>query len=457
MIEYSLKIDPLAWGLMLFLAGLGLVVPANAGDWLTLVDETSTRLVADVAVGTGDTFEKDIISGDVDKDGDPDLLVARKIRFSTQGGKANVLFMNEGGVMTDRTAALAPDLLDLTDDRDIVLADLNGDTWLDIVTVTTFLEQPRIYMNLGLNASQEWLGFDYDVTDGRLPTFTPGPKFCAVGVGDVTGNGALDLYYVDYDSPLEDRLLINNGSGFFTDETSTRLTAAMVDSVFGTDAHIVDMNDDTFLDIVKNNASGPSGKAPDVRILYNDGTGNFVRMDFVYTDAPYMIEVADLDGNGRPDIYVVDDAQDVVLYNTSNDSNGNAQFAVQSVTGSPNTAGFGGNSKIADMDLDGILDIVVADVDTDIPGCDRQLTVLEGQGTLPNVSYLDPLAGGSRPWTPNGVFDIEVLDIDGDNSPDLWIGTCAGNKIFMNTALAPTIFLDGFESGDLSAWSANQP
>lgn len=438
-------------------AAAGLVPAAHAGDWLTLVDETSTRLVADSAVGADDTFEKDLISGDVDKDGDPDLLVGRKVRFSTAGGKSNVLFMNENGVMTDRTATLAPDMLDETDDRDIRLVDVDGDTWLDVVTVTTFLEQPRIYMNLGEDSEGSWLGFDYDATDGRLPAFSPGPKFCAVGVGDVTGNGAPDLYFVDYDSPLEDRLLINNGSGFFTDETSTRLTSAMVESAFGTDAHILDMNGDTFEDIVKNNASGSTGSAADVRILYNDGTGNFVRMDMVYTDAPYMVEVADLDENGRPDIYVVDDLQDVVLYNTGNDGSGNAVFTEQAVTGSPNTEGFGGNTKIADLDLDGLLDILVADVDTDIPGCDRQMTVLQGQGTLPNISYSDPLAGTPRAWTPTGVFDIEVIDIDGNGVPDVWMGICDGNRIFMNTAEAPTVFTDGFESGDTSAWSLTFP
>ncbi len=445
------------WSLTAVLAWAGLVWPAQGGDWLTLVDETPTRLVADVSVGAEDTFEKDLISGDVDKDGDPDMLIARKVRFSTPGGKANVLFMNENGVMTDRTATLAPDMLDETDDRDIRLVDVDGDTWLDVITVTTFSEQPRLYMNLGEDAGGTWLGFDYDATDGRLPVFSPGPKFCAVGIGDVTGNGAPDLYFVDYANDLEDRLLINNGSGFFTDETSTRLTAAMVDSAFGTDAHILDINGDTFEDIIKNNASGTSGAAPDVRVMYNDGTGNFIRMDEIYTDAPYMIEVADLDKNGRPDVYVVDDGQDAVLFNTGNDGAGNAIFVDQSVTGSPTTQGFGGNTKIADMDLDGLLDILVADVDTDIAGCDRKLAVLQGQGDLPNITYTDPLAGAARSWTPTGVFDIEVMDIDGNGVPDVWMGTCDGNAIFMNTAVVPSLFTDGFESGDTTAWSLTFP
>ena len=139
---------------------------AVAGDWVTFVDETTSRISADPSVGVNDIREKDLISGDVDKDGDADLIVVRKIPFTNPGGFRNVLFMNEDGVMTDRTSTLAPDFLDPTDDREVELADVDGDTWLDIITAGTFEEQPRILMNLGEFAGV-WQGFDYDAD--RLP------------------------------------------------------------------------------------------------------------------------------------------------------------------------------------------------------------------------------------------------------------------------------------------------
>ncbi|MCP3977273.1 MAG: hypothetical protein GY720_22520 [bacterium] len=61
--------------------------------------------------------------------------------------------------MTDLTATLAPDFLDPTDDRDVELADLDGDGWLDIITAGTFHEQPRILINLGEDESGVWRGF----------------------------------------------------------------------------------------------------------------------------------------------------------------------------------------------------------------------------------------------------------------------------------------------------------
>lgn len=450
--------------------GGGLLVPTAAvgGDWVTFTDETDTRLSADPTVGVNDIQEKDLATGDVDQDGDTDLIVARKIPFTNPGGFRNVLFMNEDGVMTDQTATLAPDFLDLTDDREVDLADVDGDGWLDIITAGTFHEQPRILMNLGEDGKGNWRGFTYD--QSRLPHLeTPqgnGPFFCGLGVGDVTGNGRPDLYFADYggqaglpdSADMEDRLLINDGSGFFTDQTEARLTPQMVDSTFGTDADIADMNGDGFNDVIKSNSSGSGagidkslGTVPAVSILYNDGTGNFDFMDIIYTASPYMVEPADFTQDGRLDLIVVDDGQDSYMINTGNDGSGHAQFTTSSVVG-PLTQFFGGNISIADLDNDGVLDVMIADVDTDIPGCSRQLVILQGQGTPPDVSFADPLAGSSRPWTPQGVYDIQALHINDDGVLDLWISTCTGTLIFMGDSGG--IFLDGFESGSTSAWSS---
>ncbi|MEE8287218.1 MAG: VCBS repeat-containing protein, partial [Gammaproteobacteria bacterium] len=135
---------------------------AFAGDWIEYTNETPARLIADSTLGANDTKEKDYAWGDVDRDGDIDLVVVRKEIGSTLGRHRNVLFMNEDGALTDRTddyATAADDggqgFLDLTNDRDVALVDVDGDGWLDIVTVTTLgqglpktISHPRIYLNL---------------------------------------------------------------------------------------------------------------------------------------------------------------------------------------------------------------------------------------------------------------------------------------------------------------------
>ncbi len=435
------------------LVGGVMATSAMAQDWVTFADETATRLSAATGLGTSDPEEKDLISGDVDRDGDFDMIVARKVPFSTPGGKRNVLFLNINGVMTDQTSTLAPDFLDETDDRDVVLVDVNNDSWLDVVTVTTFAEQPRLYMNLGEDGSGVWLGFDYQPADNRLPTFSPAPQFCAVGFGDVTGDERPDLFFVDYSNGTEDRLLINDGAGFFTDETSLRMTEDMSSSSFGTDGHIVDLNDDGWNDIVKCNTLG----GPGVEAIYNDGTGSFDFMETIDSSSPYMIETGDFTNDGVVDVFVVGDGQDLSKRNLGNDAQDHAEFSSDTVTNSPNTSGLGGNVKLADMNNDGLLDALIADVDTDFTGCDRQFTMLRANGTPPNITFSDPFNGADRNFTREGVFDIEAIDINGDGRLDLWIGACDGNHIFINTTPVSLPFVDGFESGNLSAWDATEP
>jgi hypothetical protein len=149
-------------------------------------DETAARLVAAAGVGAADPDEKAFAWGDVDHDGDVDLVVARKQPFTTTGKRRNVLLLNESGVLVDRTAQYAAQSdvpLDLgfltpTNDRDILLADLDRDGWLDAVTAATesdgdpqHIAYPRVYVNRGEDAGG-WRGFRHEAA--RIPPMLSG-------------------------------------------------------------------------------------------------------------------------------------------------------------------------------------------------------------------------------------------------------------------------------------------
>ena len=155
----------------LLLLATTITAPSLRAQWVSFQDQTTARLAASNALVAGDTQEKDYDWADLDKDGDIDLVIVRKQPFTSGGHFQNVLLMNEGGVLTDRSATLtnatvpgSTAFLDATNDRDVVIADINGDTWDDVITCTTltagqaqYIRVPRVYINLGMSGGT-WQG-----------------------------------------------------------------------------------------------------------------------------------------------------------------------------------------------------------------------------------------------------------------------------------------------------------
>lgn len=431
---------------------------------------------------TSDADEKDIASGDLDKDGWVDLVIVRKEPYTTTGKRVNYLLMNQNGVLVDRTAQYAVDsdvagdfgFQTPTNDRDVQLVDVDGDGWLDVVTATTLsstdpkhVSHPRIYHNKG-SIGGVWQGLRFE--NARIPQLTAigsgvpmTPALCAVAVGDVTGDGAPDLYLVDYTyttPDLNDRLLINDGNGFFTDSLETRMTATMLASGFGTSGQIVDINGDGRRDIVRGMSGG-------ITAAYNNpanqGFFNLFQND-VGTGAPYHVDTGDLNQDGRPDIIGSDDGIDFYRYNTGNDALGrviwgpykNYQFL------SNGDDGIGGNNMVVDLDGDGWNDTIHADVDVDIPGCERRMHIYHNPGgaigsqiTLREESQLATSGGwkgavGLTAADLGGTYDFAVFDLDNDGDKDLVLGRCSGVFVWLNQKFQPptwTLFCAGDGSG----------
>jgi len=434
------------------------VVPALPAQWVTFQDQTSTRLVASAALGSADPQEKDYAWADFDQDGDIDLVVVRKSPFTTGGHFPNVLLMNENGVLTDRTSTLASastvpgsqGMLDATNDRDVVCADVNGDGWIDLVTATTltasqpqYIRVPRVYLNQG-SVLGVWQGFLYD--DALRISDTPWNgehRFCSVAAGDVDGDGDIDIYFGDYQqggtraADIDDRLLINNGSGYFTDESSARMTFQMLESSFGMKVAMVDMNNDGRLDILKDDALNAPQQ---VSISYNNpaSVGTFNIYQQAYGNAPYHFAVGDLNNDGLMDMCFSDDAQDRYKLGTGI-AGGQLTFGPDvafSYAGGGSDDGFSGNSLIIDLDNDGFRDAIICDVDVDIAGCGRRCHIFRNLGNVPNVTMQEEIVGGAIGGIPLanlvGSFDAAVFDINGDGWNDMVLGRCTGTQVWIN-------------------------
>lgn len=420
------------------LVTLALILPLSGqAQWLDWDIQTDSRLQL-TSVATSDDEEKDIWPADLNKDGWTDVIVVRKEPFSapTEPAKSDLLLINQEGVLVDLTAELAPEFISNPSfARDVYTVDVDGDTWDDVVIVNTFNQQPMLYMNLGEDASGNWLGLA-DESNLRLPTLTSDqPLICAVWAGDLTGNGAQDLYFVNYrvnsgGGTAKDFLLINDGNGFFTDEGASR-AGNLLNSAFGTAGQIHDMDGDGDLDIIKNTTlyDVSPWNARGVIVLFNDGTGNFPNwQNLVPNASPYMFEIVDFNGDGLLDLYVVDDGSDKILTATSHTPDSNLDFNTVNL-GFSSSNGFGGNVHAADLDLDGDLDVVVSDVDVDIPPCNssRRMAIYENV----NGTFSDPYGNTAFDWVTNS-YDVALLDINNDGLIDVFSGKCAGYDVIMS-------------------------
>ena len=458
----------------------GLAAPSLAqfnDQWLTLNDETTTRLPGGAFSVSDINHEVDLDWADLDQDGFTDLVVVRKQPFTSTGRRTNILLMNEGGTLVDRTAqyASASDVggdqgfLTPTNDRDVIISDFNNDGWLDLITATTLSDglpkhigHPRVYMNLGNDGGGNWLGFRHE--DARIPqmfSFSTGnpenPRFCSVAAGDVTNDGFADLYFGDYDSSgaggsgqpagkdMNDRLLINDGNGFFTDESQLRMTNQMLASAFGNSVEIADYNQDGFNDVLKDT----SLNAPQyVAISYNNPSnpGVFNLFDDFHFNAPYHTSNGDLNNDGRIDVVITDDGADRMRINMGNDAFGRVNWSNSKTFDflSGGDDGFGSNNLIVDLDGDGWEDILIADVDVDIGGYNRRLHIYHNRTTTvgtQNVVLREERQTSGGGWigavglTTNelrGTHDVAAFDIENDGDIDLVIARKDGTQVYTN-------------------------
>lgn len=434
--------------------GLSLTpIRAQSIDWAEFTRDDS-RISAGNAVGLGDVQEKDYATGDFDRDGWIDLICVRKQPFTTTGRYRNVLFMNRGGVLTDETAlyAVTTDIpgdngfLTPTNDRDVAVGDFDGDGWLDFVTATTFspgqpkaVSHPRIYMNLG-EVGGVWQGFVHQ--EARIPDWGTYPNMCGVAVGDVTGDGFPDIYFSHYEQQaqvdLNDRLLINDGTGFFTDESSARMTPEMRGSSFGTSAVIDDMNGDGVQDVISVSGSGQTGGLTRSSIAYNNpnNEGFFSTLQEPYSGAPYHTATGDLNADGRQDMILSDDQEDRYLLNEGNDVFGRVDWGPARVFNTDD--GFGSNNYIIDLNGDDFAEAIICDVDVDLGGCDRRLHIYHNRGgTVGGVVSLVEERSGSTFGAQGlpalrGTHDVAIFDIDNDGDRDMVVGRCSGTRVYLN-------------------------
>ncbi len=247
----------------------------------------------------------------------------------------------------------------------------------------------------------------------------------AVAIADVNGDGKPDLIVADCGANNQSNcaggsigVLLGNGDGTF----GTAAVTSLAPYGGATSVAVADVNGDGFPDLIVATGSNTAGL---VGVLLNDGTGKFPTVATYSSGglSPLALAVADVNGDGKPDVVVANQWTD------NTDTSSNVSVLLNDGTGKFSTAvayGTGGffpdSVAIADINGDGKVDLVVANSSVGATGGLGNVGVLLGNG---DGTFGTAVAHPSGSY---GAASVAVADVNGDGKPDIVVANCSSTS-----------------------------
>ncbi len=344
----------------------------------------------------------------------------------------------------------APTMLDLHFASRIALGDVDADGDLDIV-IATLEDRTSLPVRRHRLLRNDGAGIFTDVTAAQMPLMT----VCLaqdVALSDVDLDGDLDLLVAQaaITDPLRDalaldpvclqnRLLLNDGAGNFTEAQGRISNAQYVTAAFA----VADFDGDGDPDMLTcnrpygNRGGSWSGQN---RYFENDGTGTFIeRANHLPADnnVERCAEVGDIDGDGDLDVVFStgtlgsSGGNGVAAYR----NDGTGRFALVAMPWPQSREA----QRLALLDAEGDGDLDVAVMVLDLFGSPRVRTLAlllnDGTGAFQDgtvAAFGDP--SQPLPYTSSleTSGDVEALDIDGDGDLDLALAANPISRLFRN-------------------------
>jgi trimeric autotransporter adhesin len=426
------------------------------------ISASSFAAKVDFATGTNPIS---VTIGDLDKDGKPELVTA-----NFYSGTVSVLRnLIASGSISGASFAAKVDFAAGTHPYCVALGDIDGDGKREMVVANQGSASVSVFRNTATPGSVTSASFAAKVN------FATGTNPYSVAIGDIDGDGKMDLAIANYTSNTVSVLRNTSVSGAITAASF----ASKIDFTTGTSPYGVSMGDidgDGKVDLAVVN----SGSAT-VSVFRNTATSGAItggslatKVDMITGSSPRSLAIGDMDGDTRPDIVVANLTANTVSVIRNNPSlqpptitsvsppNAAPGTSVTitgtnfNTTSANNIVYFGATRATVSMASATTLNVTVPVSATFMPvSVTDAATSLNANSRYPflptynNSAYLSgtvnfspkvDFAVGTNPYS------VAIGDLDGDGKPDVAVVNNGANSVsvFRNTSVSGTIAAGSF-------------
>lgn len=360
-----------------------------------------------------EVYSGTILSGDLDNDGDMDLLQSG-IGTAINGLAARAsIFLNDG---TGNFTLQNQNFNNFSSTEGLLMSDLDNDQDLDIIITAS--NRTDFYRNNGQAQ------FAFVPNTPFLPSFLGD-----LIAGDVDGDGDNDVIQFGKSgsgstAPYFALLFLNDGTGTFTQSLNTPFLPFK-----NLKLDFIDLEGDGDLDILS--FGGNINDSARVAIFENDGSGSYSIFSNSNID-PHIadeISVGDIDNDGDQDVLISGVIDGFIPKTTLYINNGSGQFTELVNTPFPDI--FSSSNALADLDNDNDLDV---------------LLVGSAAGGLPNIfSIIFENLGSNAFIASDSLIGVyipanTIADFNGDGKKDIIIqGFIDNTNIYWNVSLISSV------------------